>query len=140
MPPRSARRRLVLRTIVALAVAAGSGCQNGETGPSLSASVTNVSLQPTVADLEGGANVCCCHVVGEVTNTSSIAIDAELQFPAKASDSGQLLGTALSTLTNIPKGSTQPFEAVGIPAACSTFTLSQILADKKVQLRGLWAP
>jgi len=103
--------------MVLLAVAAGSACQNGVTGPSLSANVANVTLQPTVAGLEGGANVCCCHVVGQLTNTSSIAIDAELQFPAKASSSGQLLGTALSTLTSIPAGSTQPFQAVGIPAA-----------------------
>ena len=55
------------------------GCQNGVTGPSLSATVQNVRLNPTVAGVQGGENVCCCHVIGSVTNTSSITVSATIE-------------------------------------------------------------
>lgn len=137
----SSKLRLFLGAIGLLALAGGAsaGCQNGVTGPSLSATVTNVTLQPTVAGLEGGANVCCCHLVGQLTNTSGIAVDAELDFPAKTAD-GQVVGTATNILSNVPAGATVPFLAVGIPAACSSLSLNQILADQVIKLKGLWTP
>jgi hypothetical protein len=131
-------RRFAIRAIVAFIVTGVSGCQSGVNGPSLTATVHNVSLQPTVAGLEGGENVCCCHVVGQLTNASSVAVDAELLFPAKIND--QVVGTAIDELTSVPPGATQPFDAKGIPSACSGFALNQVVADKTVRLRGLWMP
>jgi hypothetical protein len=134
-------QRTALGVIVAVTVAGAlsAGCQNGVTGPSLSATFQQVSLQPTVAGLEGGANVCCCHLAGKFTNTSSISVDAELRFPAKDKN-GQLIGQGEDLLTNVPSGATQSFLAVGIPAPCSSLTLSQILADGSIRLKGLFTP
>ena len=128
--------------VVAAVAVAGAlivGCQNGVTGPSLSANFHDVSLQPTVAGLEGGQNVCCCHLAGRLTNTSSIAVDAELRFPAKVAN-GETVGTAIDILTNVPAGATRSFLAVGIPAACKDIALSQIVTDGSVRLKGLWEP
>jgi hypothetical protein len=132
-----------LRVSSVLAVAGGlmafmGGCQNGVTGPSLTATVQNVSPQPTVAGLEGGPNVCCCHLAGQITNTSTVPVDAELRFPAKTN--GQLVGTAVDIQSDIPAGATRSFLAVGIPSACKDINLSQILTDKEVRLKGLWRP
>jgi hypothetical protein len=122
-----------------LAGALMAGCQQGVTGPSLSATVQNVSLQPTVAGLEGGQNVCCCHVAGQVTNTSSVPVHAELLFTAKGPN-GLLVGTALTIQRDVPARATRTFLAVGIFAACKDISLSQIVADKLVRLKGLWEP
>ncbi len=134
------KQRTALGAIaVAAAGALISGCQNGVTGPSLSATYHDVSLQPTVVGVEGGANVCCCHLAGKFTNTSSISVDAELRFLAKDKN-GQQVGTGEAVLNDVPAGATQPFLAVGIPAPCSSLTLSQILADGSIRLKGLFTP
>jgi hypothetical protein len=128
--------------VVAACAVAGAligGCQNGVTGPSLSATYQNVSLQPTVAGLTGGENVCCCHLAGRVTNTSSIAVDAEVRFTAKAGD-GTVLGTASDIMTNIPAGASRQFLAVGIAEACRSLSLSQIVTDGQIRLKGLFTP
>jgi hypothetical protein len=128
-----------LAAAVLVAAAVTAGCQNGVTGPSLSATVQNVSLQPTVAGLQGGQNVCCCHLAGQLTNGSSIPVHAELIFTAKGA-SGQTLGTALNILEDVPAGATRSFVAAGITAACKDLSLSQILADKQIRLKGLFFP
>jgi hypothetical protein len=135
------RDRAGFRVAAALALAAvsTSGCQNGVTGPSLTATVQNVSLQPTVAGLEGGMNVCCCHLAGQLTNTSIVAVDAELIFEALGPDR-QLVGTAKTILSDVPSGATRPFLAVGLPSACKDLDLAKILETKEIRLRGLWVP
>jgi hypothetical protein len=132
-------RRTTLAVIVAVTGALGASCQNGVTGPSLSASFSNVTFQPTVAGLEGGANVCCCHLAGRITNNSSISVDAELRFPAK-DKAGNLVGQGEDVVNEIPSGATMPFLAVGITAPCSSLTMSQILADGSIRLKGLFIP
>ena len=127
-------------SIVVVAASVSSlACQGGVTGPSLAASVQNVKLEPTVAGLVGGENVCCCRLAGELTNQSSVPVDAELLFPAKGSD-GQAVGTATNILTDVPAGATQSFVALGILQACHDLSLSQIVADKQIKLKGLWKP
>jgi hypothetical protein len=129
--------------LAAIAVAAAgsliTGCQNGATGPSLSATYHDVSLQPTVVGVDGAANVCCCHLAGKFTNTSSISVDVELRFVAKDKN-GQQVGTGEAVLNDVPSGATQSFLAVGIPAPCSSLSLSQILADGSIRLKGLFTP
>lgn len=124
---------------LALAVVLTAACQNGVTGPSLSVTLQNVTLQPTVAGLVGGENVCCCHIFGTVTNTSTVAVHVELLFPATGSD-GRQLGTGIDIEQNIASGATREFRAVGITAACRDVSLSQVLADKTIRLKGLWDP
>src|SRR5687768_97131 len=109
---------------LALAGALMASCQNGVVGPSLAATVQNVSLQPTVAGLVGGENVCCCHLAGQVTNLSSVAVHAELLFPARTTN-GQPAGTALNIQPNVPAGATRSFLAVGITSACRDLSLNQ---------------
>jgi hypothetical protein len=130
------------RAVIIAVTAAGalsSGCQNGVTGPSLSSNFSNVTFVPTVAGLEGGANVCCCHLAGRFTNTSSIAVDAELRFPAKNA-SGALVGQGEDLLLNVQPGATQSFLAVGITEACSSLSMAQILRDGTIRLKGLFIP
>jgi hypothetical protein len=133
------RAGFAVTAAIAIAGITFAGCQNGVTGPSLSANFSNVSLQPTVAGLEGGQNVCCCHLVGRVTNTSTISVDAELRFTAKGAD-GRLLGTASDIVVDLPSGATRQFIAVGLTTPCKDISLSQVVADGAIRLKGLWLP
>ena len=135
------RRRIGFSRMAVLAAAAAvmAACQNGVTGPSLSATVQNLSSQRTVAGLVGGENVCCCHIAGQLTNTSSIGVHAEVLFTARNS-SGQAVGTALNIQRDVAAGASRSFLAVGIAAACKDVSLAQINQDKVIRLKGLWEP
>lgn len=133
------RAGFAVTAAIAIAGITFAGCQNGVTGPSLSANFSNVTLQPTVTGLEGGVNVCCCHLVGRVTNTSTISVDAELRFTAKGGD-GRILGTASDIIVDIPSGATRQFLAVGLTSPCKDISLSQVVADGAIRLKGLWLP
>ena len=74
-----------------------------------------------------------------MTNTSSVAVHVELLFPATGAD-GRELGTATDIEQSLAPGATRQFRAVGITAACREVSLSQVLADKSIRLKGLWDP
>lgn len=129
--------RLVVAVGVALVGALTLACQNGVVGPSLTASVLTLSLSPTLK-VPAGENICCCHVVGTVKNTSSVNVHVELRFPAVAN--GQNVGTAVDLERDIAPNGVRAFEAVGIQSACSSLSLAQISADQRVRVIGLWEP
>jgi predicted small secreted protein len=137
--------RFALVVALALGAAFTTGCQNGVVGPSLTATIQTISLSPTFPFTPGDAtgeqaarNICCCLVVGTVQNTSSVAAHIELRFPATSQ--GQNVGTAIDLEQNVPSQAVRAFTAVGIQAACNTLSLSQITADQRVRVIGLWAP
>lgn len=137
--------RFAVAVALALGVAFTIACQNGVVGPSLTATVQTISLSPTFPFTAGNAtseqaarNICCCVVVGTVKNTSSIAAHVELRFPAISQ--GQAVGTAIALEKDIPSQATRSFSAVGVQAACNTVSLSQITADQRVRVIGLWEP
>jgi len=138
------------RLAVAVALASGAAftiaCQNGVVGPSLTATIQTMSLSPTfpftpgnVASEQAARNICCCLVVGTVKNTSSITAHIELQFPATTSQ-GQNAGVAVDLEKNVDSQIVRAFSAVGIQAACNTLSLTQITADQRVRVIGLWEP
>jgi hypothetical protein len=129
-----------LSTAVAAAATLGLliACQNGVSGPSLSATVTpppTFALQPSLA---GQPTVCCCHVVGNVTNTSSVTVHVQLAFPASVG--GQSAGAAYDFQKDIKPGEVRPFLAAGIYAPCSQLTTDQIFAGRQIQITGLYQP
>lgn len=135
--------RLVLAAVLALAAAVAIGCQNGVSGPSLTAVTSQLSLVPTLGstpDLSANMNTCCCHVSGTVKNTSSIEVNVELRFPAKNRQTGESVGMGLALQKNMAAGASRSFEAVGIYAPCNSIDLTQIDRDKMVNIKGLWQP
>jgi hypothetical protein len=131
--------RLGIAILVALAGALVIACQNGVTGPSLTATVQDVTLVPTLTGVPAGENVCCCHLSGSVKNTSSIRVHVQLRFPAR-NKTGQAVGVGVDLQRDIPAEGTRSFLAVGIQAPCSTIEKSQIVADQQVRVIGLWEP
>jgi hypothetical protein len=131
------RQRLLAATLFALVGILTIACQNSVNGPSLSATVQNLQLTPTVAGVDGGANVCCCLVTGQVTNTSQVGIHVQLTFPAKNAQ-GTAVGTAVDFERDIAAGAPRAFTAAGIQAACKDVNLTQVNADKTVRVLGLW--
>ena len=129
--------RLALGTALALSGALAIACQNGVTGPSLTATILDLSLTPT-ATVPAGENICCCHVVGTVKNTSSIDVHIQLEFPATAG--GVNVGMATILVRNVTPGAVRTFEAIGIQSACSSLSMTQIAADQRVRAIGLWEP
>ncbi len=131
---------LALALVGALVV---GGCQNGVSGPSLTATTAGLTLVPTMTagtDLGANRNICCCHVVGTVTNTSPVSVNIELRFPATNTATGELAGMGLDSQKSVPTGATRSFEAVGIYAACNSLDLAQIQRDQILNIRGLWSP
>jgi hypothetical protein len=133
------RTRLLAALVLASASAFALACQSGTVGPSLTATVQNLKLEPTVVGVQANQNVCCCNVTGEVTNTSSVGVHVQLVFPATAGD-GRALGAAVSIERDLAQSARRAFLAVGIQAACKDVSLAQIDADKRVQVFGLWEP
>jgi hypothetical protein len=129
--------RLVVGAAVAFAGALAIGCQNGVTGPSLSASIQTLSLVPTV-NAPYSQNICCCHVVGTVKNTGTITEHVQLQFPAKTG--GTEVGRAVVLVNDVLSGTVRNFEAPGLMVACSTIDPKQVLADAVIRPIGLWEP
>jgi hypothetical protein len=120
-----------------------AGCQNGVSGPSLTAATSAVTLMPSlgsVPDLEANKNTCCCHVTGTVKNTSGIEVHVELKFPATNRQTGQPAGTALTILRNIGPGASRDFSAIGIYAPCNALDRDQVVRDQIVNIKGLWEP
>jgi len=106
-------KRLMAGAAVALAGAVTIGCQNGVTGPSLSASIQTLTLVPTVE-----------HV--------------QLQFPAKTG--GTEVGRAVVLEKDLAPGAVRPFEAPGLMVPCGQLDSKQVLADAVVRPIGLWQP
>jgi len=129
--------RLAGAAILAAGAALAIGCQNSVTGPSLTAVVGSLSLTPTLK-VPAGENICCCHVVGTVRNTSSIAVNVQLDFQAK--QGGTVVGTATVMVENVSPDAVRSFEAKGVYAPCSSLDLGQISADQRVRVIGLWEP
>jgi hypothetical protein len=129
--------RLVAGAAVALAGALTMACQNGVTGPSLSASIQTLSLAPTV-NAPSSQNICCCHVVGSVKNTGSITEHVQLQFPAKSG--GTEVGRAVVLVNDLPSGEARSFEAPGLMVPCGTLDVNQVKADAIIRPIGLWEP
>jgi hypothetical protein len=129
--------RLTVGAALALSGSLTLACQSGVTGPSLSAVIETLALAPTV-NAPAAQNICCCHVVGTVRNTSGITIHIQLQFPAKGANGDT--GTAVVLLNDVLAGALRSFEAPGIFAPCSSFTAAQVRADAIVRPIGLWEP
>jgi len=133
-----ASRLLLAASAVCLSVGLLMACQNGVVGPSLSATVApppTLALQPSLA---GQPTVCCCHVVGTVTNTSSVTVHVQLAFPASVA--GQSAGAAYDFQKNVAAGEVRSFLAAGIYAPCSQIAVDRIFADRQVQVTGLYQP
>jgi hypothetical protein len=129
--------RLTVGAVVAFAGALTIACQNGVSGPSLSATIVSMTLQPTVT-APSSENICCCHVVGSVKNTSSVTAHVQLQFPAKAG--GTEVGRAIDLERDLAPGAVRAFEAPGLMVACSSIDPKQVLSDAIVRVIGLWEP
>jgi|WetSurMetagenome_2_1015567.scaffolds.fasta_scaffold58060_3 hypothetical protein len=136
--------RLATAAAIALSAAVAlAGCQNGVSGPSLTATTSGLTLVPSLGstpDLNANMNTCCCHVSGTVKNTSSVDTHIELRFPATSKQTNESVGMGLSVLTNVPAGGSKTFVAVGIYAACNTLDMNQITRDQLVNIKGLWSP
>ena len=129
--------RLMVGAALALSGSLTLACQTGVTGPSLSAAIETLALAPTV-NAPASQNICCCHVVGTVRNTSGVTEHIQLQFPAKAANGDS--ATAVVLLNDVLPGALRSFEAPGIFAPCSSFTVAQVRADAIVRPIGLWEP
>jgi hypothetical protein len=96
------------------------GCSH-ETGPALSAVLEGARLSPTLdPQTEPDAfQRCCCRVIGNVRNTSTIEVHASLRF--RVTDvGGKDVGTAIDFVPNIPPGDSRTFNAAGIYISCSS--------------------
>jgi hypothetical protein len=112
---RYTRFRLLTGLLASLAVSAS--CTQPPLGPSLSnVTLDNITLQPT----QGNATLCCCRVVGGITNRNTVAVHATLKFAAyeKTGDK-DALGTLLYFVKDLQPNQRQTIDASGFLFACT---------------------
>jgi hypothetical protein len=116
-------------------------CKGFETGPDLSAQITDVELLPTT----GNADICCCRVTGSITNTSEVPIHATIKFAAFESDDAvEPFSRILHFMRDLQPGEPQRFltqnnggeGASGFLVPCSRIKVLK----REVDVNGLWSP
>ena len=106
--------RMLSAAAMAFVVAASVAACTQASGPSLTVAIEGQSLQP---DPTSKPALCCCLVVGNVQNTSSIPVNVEARFWATGPGGATL--QAMAWVTDIAPGATAPFSAPGFTVPCS---------------------
>ncbi len=124
--------RMLCAAAIAIVVAASLLACTQAAGPSLSVAIEGQSLQPTDATQPG---LCCCRVVGNVRNTSSIPVNVETRFFATGPKSATLV--AVDWVTNVAPNAAAPFNAPGFTVPCSQ--VSNVRADPLAYATGAYS-
>jgi len=120
--------------ILVVAVVMTVACRVPPTGPSLSnVSVSNLQLKSTI---EGRNDLCCCRVVGEISNQNQVAVHATLKFSAFRTGATEPLSSIVHFVPDLAPGSTEPIEAAGFLFSCSN--IDELRTE--VDLKGLTSP
>lgn len=98
--------------ILALGIGA---CRGLPAGPSLS-NVTVGSL--TLESTTGNPGMCCCRVVGRVTNGNDVAVHATLKFTALDSR-GESVATIMHFVADLEPGADRDIDAHGFIVPCA---------------------
>jgi hypothetical protein len=106
-----------IRPVAIFGIALGFLACSHPTGPSLSAVILNQTLVSTAKGALA-QSICCCHVEGQVQNTSTIPVDIILDWAAKDA-SGNPIGLATDFEKNLAPAGVASFNGAGIFAACS---------------------
>jgi hypothetical protein len=104
-------------TAILASLAVFTSCTQPPLGPSLSSvALDSISLQPT----QGNASLCCCRVVGGITNRNTVAVHATLKFAAYANPGDKdALGTILFFVKDLQPNQRQTIDASGFLFACT---------------------
>jgi hypothetical protein len=118
-----------------LALAFSSACEGFTPGPSLEVEVPreSLSLQPTTAN----SQLCCCRVVGSITNRSSVPVHVTLKFEAYQAGEEEAVAAAVDFLENMQPGEQRSIDASGFLIACSSIDRFELV---DIDLRGVWVP
>ena len=104
------------------------GCSGFDTGPSLVVDVSQMSLEPTL----GNSTLCCCRVVGNVINHSTIAVHVTLKFEAFEKGKQEPIATAVDFLDAVEPNESRSFSAAGFARSCGSID-KFLLADKDMR-------
>jgi hypothetical protein len=109
-----------------------AGC-HGPVGPSLdNVTFQNVALQPTAQN----SALCCCHVVGSVTNGNSVGVHVTVKFVAYDGQRSDPLSSLIHFLPDLRSGETRTIDAPSFLLPCD------LIKDlkKEVEVKGLTSP
>lgn len=125
--------RCLQLTIVLGAVALAIGaCRGLPAGPSLSnVTVGALSLESTT----GNPGLCCCRVVGRVSNSNEVAVHATLKFTA-LDDRGESVATILHFVPDLEPGAARDIDAHGFIVPCQA--INQLTTE--VDVKGITFP
>ena len=111
---------------VALALAIGA-CRGLPAGPSLSnVSVGSLTLESTT----GNPGLCCCRVVGRVSNQNEVAVHATLKLTA-LDNRGESIATILHFVPDLEPGASRDIDAHGFIVPCSAINQLSTEVDVK---------
>ncbi len=132
VPSLMTKRCLQLTIVLGMMAVAIGACRGLPDGPSL-ADVTVGTL--SLASTTGNSGLCCCRVVGQVTNQNDVAIHATLKLTALDSR-GESIETILYFVPDLEPGATRDVDAHGFIVPCDA--ISQLTTE--VDVKGITFP
>ena len=127
-------RALMLVVCLALVGMFGS-CRDFDPGPPLRVEVPeeSIALQSTT----GNDTLCCCRVVGQAINLSSVPVNTTLKFEAYRADQEEPFGVAVDFMANLKPNEDRAISASGLLVECSTIDRVELV---DVDLRAVVFP
>lgn len=110
----------------------GAACRGLPAGPSLSnVTVSSLSLESTI----GNPGLCCCRVVGSVSNANTVPVHATLKFDA-LDERGESLARIQFFVADLEPQVTRPIDAHGFIFPCDA--IKQLTTE--VDVKGITFP
>jgi len=132
VPSHMTNRYLQLTIVLGAAALALAACRGLPAGPSL-ANLTVGTL--SLASTTGNPGLCCCRVVGQVTNQNDVAVHATLKLTALDSQ-GDSIETVLHFVPDLEPGATRDIDAHGFVVPCTA--INQLTTE--VEVKGITFP
>lgn len=126
------RVRHAVGTLACLA-AFGGAC-GFETGPTLDVQIE----QPTLRSTVGNNTLCCCNVVGNVANQSSIPVHVHVVFDAFEAGEPKAVARAVDWVEGLQPGERRAFTAVGFLRPCGEIDRFELV--EPLNVRAVWLP
>jgi hypothetical protein len=119
--------------MVAACLALPTAC-GFDQGPNIDVLIERPELRPTAAS----PTVCCCRVVGTVSNRSTVPVHVEVAFDAYAKGEPKPVARALDFVEGLQPNESRNFSAVGFVQSCSS--ISEFKAVQPLNVRAVWLP
>jgi hypothetical protein len=117
-----------------------ASCGGSPVGPSLDAVVVDIGSagdrRAALVDSSDDATLCCCQVVGSVTNRNAVPVHVEFQFSAFDGEKTDPIARIFYFIQNLQPSASEPVTATGFLMPCDDIKELKM----EVDVRGIVFP